>query len=248
MSRVQLRWVEPGIAELVLEDDAAQNRLSEEMAADLMQVLGNEELREKAKVVLLTGTREVFCAGATLALVRRLTEGVLERKFFEVASKLLSFPVPLIAVLEGHAVGGGLSLSMCCDMAIAAEGSRYGFNFSELGLTPGLGTTGLLPMLVGPSFAAEMLYTGKLYRGSELRARGLFTHVLPAPRVREEALSVARRIAEKELYVLRMLKNTLSMSKRQTLQLAESREELMHGLCIREPGLRQRAEQAYLGS
>nr|AGH69804.1 enoyl-CoA hydratase [Nostoc sp. 'Peltigera membranacea cyanobiont'] len=140
----------------------------------------------------------------------------------------------------------GLMLGLCCDILVAAQSSRYGMVFTNMGLTPGLGMTSLLPALVGYHFASEMIVTGKLYKGRELKERGLFNYVVPVQQVMDVALDIARRIVEKPRYVIEMIKETLSLPRRQAFQDAMSREYLMYKICFTHPDTSALIEANYL--
>jgi len=109
-----------------------------------------------------------------------------------------------------------------------------------------MGTTSLLPALVGYSFASEMILTAKFYKGRELRDRGLFNYVVSADEVLRVALELARRIAEKPRHVLELIKDTLVLPRRRALQEALSREHLMHKVCFSRPDTTLRIEETYL--
>ncbi|WP_218081865.1 polyketide synthase [Anthocerotibacter panamensis] len=245
--RVTITGLEEGVFQLKMDDPELENRLSGELAADLVAALDRLEQEPSLKVLLLAGRREVFSAGGSLDLLDRLVQGTLEEKsLFVLPNRVLHFPVPVIGVLEGHAVGGGLMLALCCDLIVAATNSRYGVNFTDLGFTPGLGTTTLLPALIAPVLAREMIFTAKLFRGSELRDRGLFNYVVPAAEVPEVALDLARRIAPKPRHVLEMLKDSLALPRRLALQEAMTHEQLMHRVCFSRPDTARHIHENYL--
>jgi len=225
---------EDAIFELHLHDPDNQNRLSEAVCVELNEALTRLSHESALKVLVFTGTSDVFCAGATIEILRKLSTGA-SREDLSIPMQLLSFPVPIVAALEGDAVGGGLALAMCCDILVAAENRRYGFNFTTMGFTPGMGTTTLLPALVGGNFAAEMLMTARYYKGRDLKHRGLFNYVLPKDDVRGMAFDLARRIADKTKPVLEMLKDALAGPRRLALQDALSRERLMHNVSFSQP-------------
>lgn len=224
-----------GIIQVTLNDPAHENCLTPRLCAELGAVL--QELREAAdlKVLILAGRPDVFCGGGTLEMLQDVISGKTDAKDLLLPRQIISFPVPVIGALEGHAVGAGLMLALCCDIVVAAEGRRYGANFTSLGFTPGMGTTFLLPALVGHQLASEMMYTAKLYKGRELRERGLFAHVVPGPVVASTAVSLARRIADKPRHVLEMLKDGMSLPRRRGVEDAMSREHLMHKVSFMKP-------------
>jgi polyketide biosynthesis enoyl-CoA hydratase PksI len=239
--------IEPGIVRLALDAASTHNRLDRSIVEGLLDALAALRSDPALRAVILAGTPEVFCAGASYGSLEELTSGAVnERALFALPSALLEFPCPIVGAIEGHAVGGGLALVLCCDIAIASERARYGFNFVQLGITPGLGVTRLLPLLVGPSLAAEMLLTGRHYLGRDLRALGLFSEVLPAAEVMPRALDDARRIAESPRHVIELLKNTLSSARREALAAAVEPEIRMHEQCFAHPDARARLERWYL--
>jgi polyketide biosynthesis enoyl-CoA hydratase PksI len=243
---VTVTCVEDGIFRLNMNDPQTENRLSERLISEFIVALKDLALEPTLKVLLITGRKDVFCAGATREVLNKITNGTTDVKDLLLPNHMLSFPVPIIAAVEGHAVGGGLVLALYCDMVVAAERSRYGFNFTHMGFTPGMGTTSLLPALVGYSFASEMLLTAKFYKGRELRERGLFNYVVSAEEVLNVALELAQRMAEKPRHVLELVKDTLALPRRHALQEALSREHLMHKVCFSRPDTALRIEETYL--
>ncbi|MBN3888589.1 MAG: enoyl-CoA hydratase/isomerase family protein [Nostoc sp. JL31] len=246
MSKILLANLEDGIFQLQIDDPENENRLSEELCDELMTALTHLATEPSLKVLILSGRADVFCAGASLDTIKQVVSGNADVKDLSLPNQLLSFPVPIIAALQGHAVGGGIALALYCDILIASENSRYGLNFTDLGFTPGMGILSVLPAMVGHHFASEMLLTAKLYKGKELKGRGLFNYIVPAEEVMTLALDMARRIAEKPRHVLEMVKDTLSLPRRQALQAALSREHLMHKICFGVPGTLAHIEAAYL--
>ena len=247
LERVTVSCLEAGIYQLRLDDPATGNRLGIELAAEVSQALTQLEGEAALKVLLLAGSAEVFSAGGDRGVLDGLAGGQLdEGSLFALPTQLLQFPLPVIAVLEGHAVGGGLMLALCCDLLVASQTSRYGLNFTDLGFTPGMGATTLLPALVAPAFANEMLFTARLYRGTELRDRGLFNYVVAAEQVPTVALDLARRIAPKPRRVLTMLKDALALPRRHALQEARLREPLMQRVCFGDPATAQHIQENYL--
>ena len=97
-------------------------------------------------------------------------------------------PCPTIAAINGHAIGAGFCVALACDMRIVSIGARVGLNFTKLGLHPGMAATWTLPRLVGPSLAAELLYSSRLIDGNEATRIGLASRALPAEEVLDAAL------------------------------------------------------------
>lgn len=245
-SCIEISQEPSGVVSLRMDEPETRNGLSERLCAMLEETLARLATDSAARVVVLKGTREVFCSGATFDTLEKAARGNLEIRELQLPSRILGFPLPVLAAVEGAAVGGGLVLAICADVTVAAEGQRYGFNFTDLGFTPGMGSTGLVPQLVGDGFAAEMLMTAKYYRGRELAGRGLFTHVVPGPEVESLTMDLARRMAEKPRRVLQLLKEALALPRLQRLQLVGSRERLMHQISFADPAVKQRIEERYV--
>ncbi|XTZ15511.1 polyketide synthase [Micromonospora echinospora] len=236
-----------GIVRVAICDPERENRLSYDLVDQLMATLDKLAGDESVKVLLVTGTKEIWCAGGTLQMLKEMASGAYdERRLLALSDRLLSFPVPVIGALEGHAVGGGLALALCCDLTVAAENRRYAVNSASMGFTPAMGLSVLLPAAVGHHVAAEMIFTGKYYKGRELADRRLFNAVVPADEVLAHATDLAEQIAEKPRYVLELLKETLALPKRHLLQDAIAREPLMNRVCFAQPGSDALLDQTYL--
>jgi enoyl-CoA hydratase/carnithine racemase len=117
--------------------------------------------------------------------------------------------VPTIAAINGAAVGGGLGLALLCDIRIIAEDAKIGGNFARLGIHPGMAISQLLPEAVGYETAAELLFTGRLIRGSEAVAKGLALRAVPKDEVLTEAQALAAEIAQSAPLAVRWIKRTL---------------------------------------
>jgi enoyl-CoA hydratase/carnithine racemase len=168
----------------------------------------------EARCVVVVGSGSCFSAGADFkAQVQRGPDARLphERSYamYEPFLSVLDIEVPVVAALNGHAVGGGFGLSLLCDIRLACRSSKYGANFCRLGLSPGLAIGYLLPRLAGASRAAELLYTGRLMSGDELVEIGLASRALPADDVLPAALDLAREIAASAPLAVRATKRML---------------------------------------
>jgi len=216
-----------GIFGLQLDDRPHSNCLGDVLCADLTDALTTLAADTRVKVLVVSGAPDLFCGGASRQMLDRLVAGGASVRDLALPSLLIGFPVPVVAALEGDAIGGGLMLALSCDIVIAAESRRYGLNFTTLGFAPGMGATGLLPSLVGHAMAIEMLLSGKFYKGRELVHRGLFNAVVPHDRVREVASEHAGRIAERPRYVIEIVKQALAEPRLRVLNEALARE---HGL------------------
>lgn len=234
-----------GIYQLTMNDPANENRFTDPLEDQLAEAFDQVATADDLKVVILAGLSNTFSAGASLDTLRRISKNEKSIKNIVLVEKILNCPVPVVGAIEGHAIGGGLTLALACDVTVANESRRYGANFTNMGFTPGMGTTALLPLLAGHNIAAEMILTGKLYKGRELKSTRLFNYIVPAEQVMEKTLELAWRMADKPRYVLEMLKETLALPRRQLLMAARSREHLMYCICFDRAETSSFIEESY---
>jgi polyketide biosynthesis enoyl-CoA hydratase PksI len=245
MRRVHAGWEEPGVWAIRMCDPEGKNALGERMVEELRSAL-QASADPAVKVVVLLGLPEVFCSGAPAELLERLAVGTVAPTDITLARAVLDVPVPTVAAMEGHAVGGGLALGCCADIVLAARESRYGASFMNLGFTPGMGMTRLLEHVLSPAVAHELLYTGECRKGADFLCTSGFNAILPREEVRARAFDLAWRIADKPRRALEMLKRVLSVRRRQAFEETHTVEALMHGLCFAQPEVRRRIEEEYV--
>jgi enoyl-CoA hydratase len=222
-----------GIAVLTLDDPERRNAMTAQMGDALTDACGTLGEDAELRVVVLTGTPPAFSAGGDLGMLedlgRRTREEGLDATdhmlgFYRRFLAVRDLPVPVIAAINGHAIGAGLCVALACDLRLVAEEAKVGLNFSMLGLHPGMGGTWFLPRLLGTQRAAEWLYTGRIVPGAEAAQEGLALSALPADQVLDEALALAGRIAAASPVVVRQLKATLAEVERSDLGTALERE------------------------
>jgi polyketide biosynthesis enoyl-CoA hydratase PksI len=188
-----------------------------------------EALKADASVraVLLEGGSRYFSAGASRASLLRADAGrEVPRYAAELPLLVLEIPVPTIAVMAGHAIGGGFALGLLCDLPLLAEESLYGMNFMALGFTPGMGATVLLEEAFGAGLARELLFTGRVVKGRDLAARG--ARVLPRADMGRRAVALAAEVAAAPREALVRLKAMLAGRRRERLQRALEEERQSH--------------------
>jgi enoyl-CoA hydratase/carnithine racemase len=188
-----------------------RNSMTSELLDAFAAASARARADHEARCVIVTGTGRCFSAGADFkSQIQRAGEGRRphERSFamYEPFLSILDIEVPVIAAMNGHAIGGGFGLALVCDVRIAARDAKYGANFARLGLSPGMAISYLLPRLVGASRAAELLFTGRLLRGEEAEQVGLASRAAPADQVAEVAREMAGEIAANAPIAVRMTK------------------------------------------
>jgi polyketide biosynthesis enoyl-CoA hydratase PksI len=243
--RVTLAREDDGIAVVAMRDEANRNAFTAPFVDQLLEVLRAAGEDREVRVVVLRGLPEVFCAGAHQDLLLELATGGMDAGDILLSKAVLDLPVPAIAAMEGHAVGGGLALGLCCDVLLMARESRYGCSFMNMGFTPGMGITRLLQDAVGEYLAREMMFGGEIIRGARFEGRSGINHVLPRDEVWPKALQLARRMADKPRHALATLKANLSIRHRQVFEETRTLEAAMHRLCFAQPETRQRILEHY---
>ena len=207
-----------GVAVVTLNRPDNRNSMTPELLDRFAEVAGELSRTADVRCVVVTGRGSCFSAGADFKSIVQREDGEgrrpktpQERSFamYEPFLRVLDLDVPVIGALNGHAVGGGLGLALLCDIRIASREAKYGANFAKLGLSSGLGISYLLPRHVGAARAAELLFTGRLLRGDEGAAIGLFNQAVDAADVLETAMSIAREIAESAPFAVREMKRAL---------------------------------------
>ena len=152
----------------------------------------------EVRAIVLRSEGRVFCAGADLANANPVADGALagERNpFYVAAARLFGVAKPVVAAVQGAAVGAGLGLALVADFRVAAPEARFAANFVQLGFHPGFGISAVLERVVGKQKAALMLLTGRRVAGEQAGAWGLADAVVPVDRVTAEALALAHEIA-----------------------------------------------------
>ncbi|MCA1940084.1 MAG: enoyl-CoA hydratase/isomerase family protein [Caenispirillum bisanense] len=196
-----------GVAELVIDRPAARNALSraltDAMAAHLARLAADGAVR----VVLLRAEGEHFAAGADVKEMLALSaDEARALDFAGCCAALGDFPKPVVALVQGFALGGGCELVEMCDVVLAAETAVFGHPEVRLGTMPGAGGTQRLPRLVGMAKALDLLLTGRRMDAREAERSGLVSRVVPADRLLDEGRRVAADMATLSGEVLRTIK------------------------------------------
>jgi enoyl-CoA hydratase len=186
-----------GIGMITLNRPKALNALNSELLTELNGLLDEIAQDESVKVVIVTGAGDkAFVAGADIAEMQSMSpmEGRAFGKFGQgIFNKLENIPQPVIAAVNGFALGGGCELAMACDIRIASDRAKFGQPEVSLGIVPGFGGTQRLPRLIGKGRAKELLYTADMINAEEAYRIGLVNKIVPA----DELLSTAKELAEK---------------------------------------------------
>lgn len=219
---------EGAILILTMSQPETRNALTGNSAADEF-VAACEAIRKDTSIraVILTAEGPVFSSGGNVKdMMRYQTEKLLPETIREeyrngiqrIPKALYNLDVPVIAAINGPAIGAGLDLTCMCDIRIASDKASFAESFVKVGIVPGDGGAWLLPRAVGASKAAEMAFTGELLNAEQALACGLVSRVVPHDELIKEALALAGRIAANPGSVLRMTKRLLREGERSTLE------------------------------
>jgi polyketide biosynthesis enoyl-CoA hydratase PksI len=226
---VALVEVEPGILLMRMQDRSSHNAFSDALVAGLLDAFHTVASNTTAKAVILTGYDSYFATGGTRKGLLDIHEGRANFSDTNLYSLALDCRIPVIAAMQGHAIGGGLVMGLFADLIVLSRESVYTTNFMRFGFTPGMGATCIVPHKLGPALGTEMLFLARNYRGEELKQRGVSFPVLPRVEVYPHALELARSLAQKPRVSLIALKDLLTNAVRAQLPLTVKQEVAMHG-------------------
>ena len=177
------------------------------------------------RAIVLASEGRHFCAGADFGSASNPTEGTSGRHLYDEAVRLFSTRTPIVAAIQGAAIGGGLGLALMPDFRVACKEARFSANFARLGFHQGFGLSVTLPRLVGPQAAAELLYTGRRIKGEEAKALGLCDRLVPIDSIRSEAHDLAREIAISAPLAVDSIRQTLRGDLPSAIRSATDREK-----------------------
>jgi 2-(1,2-epoxy-1,2-dihydrophenyl)acetyl-CoA isomerase len=195
-----LYGVDDRVATITLNRPEKRNAYVPQMGEDVVAAFRAAREDESVRAVILTGAGQGFCAGVDLDALKAMQAGAAAGKGPKLGEEefvrsfpleLLSYPKPVIAAINGAAIGVGVTMILPCDIRIAAERAKLGVPFTKLGILPGLGSTHLLPRIVGLGRAQELVLTSRVIEAPEALAIGLVTRVVPG----EGLLAAARETA-----------------------------------------------------
>lgn len=204
------------VAVLTLNRPAAMNALSPDMLDDLEVCLDLIERRNEVRAVVLTGAGErAFTSGADIRHMREaspLEARAYARRGHDVTGRIESLAKPVIAAVNGYALGGGCELCLACDIRLAAENARFGLPEVNLGILPGWGGTQRLARATSSGFAKELIFTGRQVDAQEAHTVGLVNHVYPAGDLMDRAMELATEIAAKPPWALAAAKEVINLA------------------------------------
>ncbi|WP_308754308.1 enoyl-CoA hydratase-related protein [uncultured Anaerotruncus sp.] len=233
---------------VTIDKPKALNALNSEVLGDLEKVVDAIDT-DATRCVIITGAGEkAFVAGADIAEMSGLTKAegrAFGKKGNDIFRKIETLPVPVIAAVNGFALGGGCELAMSCDIRIASENAVFAQPEVSLGITAGFGGTQRLARTIGVGKAKELLYTTGKIKAPEALALGLVNHVVPLESLMDEAMKLAEKIARNAPIAVRATKKAINDGLQVSIDEGIAIEEELFGSCF-ETADQQNAMKAFV--
>jgi enoyl-CoA hydratase/carnithine racemase len=217
--------VKDGIGTILLNRPDTKNAFTLEMIDDWAAALRSARTDPGVRVVAVTGVGDAFCAGVDLDAFAAATDpyalkSVLTDRIHRVAYALEDLDKPVVAAVNGVAVGAGMDMALMCDIRLVVRSARFSEGYIRVGLVPGDGGCYYLPRLVGMAKALELLWTGDFVDADEAHRLGMVNHVYPEEGFTDAWRAFARRIAEQPPINVRMIKRAAYQSARADVRTA----------------------------
>ncbi|MCC8096969.1 MAG: short-chain-enoyl-CoA hydratase [Eubacterium sp.] len=234
MSNV-LTEIKDHVAVLKINKPKALNALNDEVLKDLGEAFSAVENNDDVYVVIITGEGKAFVAGADISQMKDFN--AVEGKKFGVYGNSVFLAIensvkPVIAAVNGFALGGGNELALSCDMRIASSKAKFGQPEVGLGITPGFGGTQRLPRVVGAAKAKELILTGKTIKADEALAIGLVNKVVEPEALMDEAFALANAICANAQIAVRQSKACINRGLQTDMATGVAFEAEAFGLCF----------------
>ena len=205
-----------GIATITINRPETRNAFNEETIREILARLEDAENDENVRVIVMTGAGDrAFCSGLDLNIIKGVSpvKGTENSRLGQhLCNRIESLGKPVIAAINGYALGGGLELAMACDIRIASENAQIGQTEINLGLIPGWGGTQRLPRYVGKGIAKEMIFTGKRIDAKTAERLGLVNAVVPFDQLKAKVKELATEIAGKPPIAIKLSKALINNS------------------------------------
>ena len=215
---VHLRLERPseGVVLLTLDNPGMRNAMSAEMTSSWVTAIDALASDTSVRAVVVTGEGSAFCSGGNTSWIASEPDAGVDRlrsrmmPFYRAWLSIRRLEVPTIAAVNGHAIGAGLCLALACDIRYAASGAKLGLPFNKLGMHAGMAGTWLLPNVVGPAHARDLLLTGRVVEADEALRLGLVSRVVDRDVFLDEVLETAAGIAATAPIAARLTKVALA--------------------------------------
>ena len=224
-----------GTGIITINHPSALNALNSQVLRELSQVLDEVDLNQIRALIVTGAGEKAFVAGADIGEMSALTKEEGEafgRRGNHVFRKLETFPIPVIAAVNGFALGGGCELALSCDIRICSDNAVFGQPEAGLGITPGFGGTQRLARLVGAGMAKQMIYTARNIKAQEALRIGLVNGICSQEELMTEAMKLAAQIGANAPIAVRNCKKAISEGLQGTIEAGLALEEKLFGDCF----------------
>lgn len=202
-----------GVGLITLNRPKALNALCTPLLCELVQALQKFQTDDAVGAIVLTGSQKAFAAGADIKeMATQSYMQVYQSSLFGQTDSLLSIRKPIIAAVNGYALGGGCELAMMCDMIIAGSNAQFGQPEIKLGTIPGIGGTQRLTRAVGKAKAMDLILTGRMMDAAEAERSGLVARIFPAESLVDEAVKIASQIASFSKPIVSLAKECVNVA------------------------------------
>lgn len=224
------------VALVKLNNPDSLNALSADIKADLIELLTGLKTDDSIRTVVITGEGKAFCSGGDLKAqpAASVVEGRRRiKKLHELVRALRDLEKPVIAAVNGFAVGAGMNLALACDIIIAADKAKFSEIFINVGLVPDAGGLFFLPQLIGPMRAKELCFTARRIDAEEALRLGLVNKVVPQEKLIEEAMEMAQTISRGPMVSVAYIKRIINKSAEWDFDTLLEVESFAQGICMK---------------
>jgi enoyl-CoA hydratase/carnithine racemase len=215
-SHLRLDRPSEGVVLLTLDNPSMRNAMSDEMTSSWAAAIDELAADRSVRAVVVTGEGSAFCSGGNTSWIASEPDASVDHlrsrmlPFYRAWLSVRRLEVPTIAAVNGAAIGAGLCLALACDIRYAATGAKMGLPFNKLGMHAGMAGTWLLPNVVGPAHARDLLLTGRVVEAEEALRLGLVSRVIDPEAFLDEVLETAAGIASTAPIAARLTKVALA--------------------------------------
>jgi 2-(1,2-epoxy-1,2-dihydrophenyl)acetyl-CoA isomerase len=227
---------EENVGYITLNKSETRNAIDPEIGFKLEKILNNIENDASIRSLVLDGNGASFSAGGDIQMMKKGMSPTAALKFMKDTNrwllKLLDIPVPVVAAVHGHAVGGGFGLMLAADVIVAGDSTKFGLVFLNLGLVPDLGSMWLLPRIVGPGRAKELIYSRRLFTSKEAYDLGIVQRIVSDDQVKIEAHQWAKNLAKGPYQAMTQMKRIMNQGWNMPLEGVLELEAQAQAICL----------------
>lgn len=224
------------VAIITMNEPKSMNALSGGILSGLMEAVQKIKFNTDIRAVILTGSGRAFCAGGDITSFPGISSAASGRRAMQQTAAfvkdLSQLEKPVIAAVNGHAIGAGFSLAITCDFIISSENAKFALGFTKIGVVPDLGALYHLPRIVGMARAKEMAYSARTLSAEEAKEYGICLEIVPADELLTRAQEIAESFTQGPAYSIGLTKAVLNRSYESTLEEILREEEYAQAIAF----------------